>query len=260
MNKPEKILIVDDEIMMREMLYSLFSKKGYQVISAPNGEEAVKQAKESRPDLIVLDLKMPKMNGIEVLRQIREFDKDVEVVILTGIMVEDLEKRAAQLGVSEIVRKGVSVELFLKSIIQTLEKHKARQSNVPAHQPAKARIMVVDDDVDIRFVLEKFLQKHGYEVITAQSGEEALEYIEREKSKQPSLVLCDIKMPGMDGLLTIKKIKELNSKIGVVMISGLIDMELNQKAIELGAYDYIMKPFNMEYLEMVVLTKLLLTD
>ncbi|MFH1227709.1 MAG: response regulator [Planctomycetota bacterium] len=260
MDKQEKILIVDDEVMMREMLYNLFSKKGYQVIAAPNGEEAVKQAKESRPDLIVLDLQMPKMNGLEVLKQVREFDKDVEVIILTGMEVDELDKRAGQLGVSGILRKGVGVELFLKSITYALEKRKAKQAGAPAVQTVKAKIMVVDDDADIRFILEKFLHKHGYEVATAQTGEEALKYIEREKSSPPNLVLLDINMPGMDGILTLKKIKELDSEIGVVMISGLNDMELTRKAAELGSYDYIMKPFNMEYLEMVVLTKLLLSD
>ena len=64
----------------------------------------------------------------------------------------------------------------------------------------------------------------------------------------------------MDGLVVLKKIKELNPKISVLMISGMNDTQTTRQAMQLGAYDYIMKPFNMEYLDMVVMTKLLLAD
>jgi CheY-like chemotaxis protein len=260
MSNKEKILVVDDEVMMRDMLYNLLVKQDYQVMTAVSGEEAIVRVKQNEPDLIILDLMMPKMNGLETLKRIRQIDKSVEVIILTGIAIDDLDKQAQALGVSEIIRKGVGVELFLKSINYALDKRRAKKTAPEQPKASKGRIMVVDDEAEIRFVLEKFLIKHGYEVVTAQSGEEAIQRITQEPSKPPQLVLLDIQMSGMDGLVALKKIKEINNNIGVVMVSGLTDLDIAQKAIELGAYDYIMKPFNLEYLEMVVLTKLLLSE
>lgn len=260
MSNKEKILVVDDEVMMRDMLYNLLTKENYQVITASGGEEAITHVKESQPDLVILDLMMPKVNGLETLKRVRQINKSVEVIILTGIAIEDLDKQAQALGVSEIIRKGVGVELFLKSITYALDKRRAKKTTSEQPKASKGKIMVVDDEADIRFILEKFLLKHGYDVITAQNGEEAIKRIMQEKSKPPQLVLLDIKMPGMDGLLALKKIKEIDKNIGVVMVSGQTDLEIAQKAIELGAYDYVMKPFNLEYLEMVVLTKLLLAE
>jgi len=71
------------------------------------------------------------------------------------------------------------------------------------------------------------------------------------------LVLLDIKMPGMDGISTLKRIKEIDKNIGVVMITGFPEAENAKEAMELGAYDYIVKPFDLTYLKLVVLTKLL---
>lgn len=256
----EKILVVDDEVMMRDMLYNLLTRKNYTVLTATGGEDALLKIKQTPPDLIILDLMMPKMNGIETLQRIRQFDKNVEIIILSGIAIENMDQQAQKLGVSEIVRKGVGVEMFLKSITYAMDKRNAKKTELQKQKTSKGRIMVVDDEIDIRFILEKFLTKHGYEVITAQNGEDAINKIMQDKANPPQLVLLDITMPGMDGMIALKKIKEINNKIGVVMVSGVTDLEIAQKAMDMGAYDYVMKPFNLEYLEMVVLTKLLLAE
>ncbi|MDP3732076.1 MAG: response regulator [Candidatus Omnitrophota bacterium] len=117
------------------------------------------------------------------------------------------------------------------------------------------KILVVDDDLQIRSLLEKFLIKKGFYALSAASGEEALEKI---KTAKPIIVLLDIKMPGMDGLMTLKRIKEINEDIGVIMITGVEDEDIGEVALKSGAYDYITKPLDLDYLEMCLLTKILL--
>ena len=116
------------------------------------------------------------------------------------------------------------------------------------------KILVVDDDKAVCVMLEKFLTRKGYKVLTALSGMEAIKKVSEEK---PAIVLLDIRMPKMDGLETLKKIKEIDEKVGVVMITAYKDEETGRKCLETGAYDYIMKPFSLDYLETVLTMKLL---
>jgi len=260
-------MVVDDEMVMRDLLYTVLTKQGYQVVTAPNGRAGLDMLAKEKPSLVILDLIMPGMNGLETFVQMRRIDPKIEAIILTGANVDDLETQARQLGISDILRKGVGVELFLKSINYVMDKRKSKQTG--PESKSKGDILVVDDDSEIRFMLEKFFTRQGYQVTTASTGEEALDKLNKysttnvkksQAGQTPSIVLLDIKLGGMDGLVVLKKIKELNPKISVLMISGMNDTQTTRQAMQLGAYDYIMKPFNMEYLDMVVMTKLLLAD
>ena len=117
-----------------------------------------------------------------------------------------------------------------------------------------ARILVVDDEQDVCDMLEKFLKIKGYEVSTALSGEDALALVKKEK---PHIVLLDIRMPEMDGLECLERIKEIDKEIGVIMITALKQEEVGKKAMELGAYDYITKPLSLQYLQDCLMVKLL---
>lgn len=116
------------------------------------------------------------------------------------------------------------------------------------------KILVVDDDQAVCNMLKKFLVQKGYEAIIASSGEEALRKVKTEK---PHIVLLDIRMPKMDGLETLKRIREINKDVGVVMITAIKDEKTAKKCMEWGAYDYITKPISLDYLESVLLVKLL---
>lgn len=114
-------------------------------------------------------------------------------------------------------------------------------------------VLVVDDDPKSLKLMEVKLTQEGYRVITAQNGKDALEMIKREK---PGLVLLDILMPEMDGLETLKRIKAFDQDICVAMVTALWDEEEAKKTFEAGAYEYITKPIDMEYLKLAVLVKL----
>lgn len=117
-----------------------------------------------------------------------------------------------------------------------------------------SKILVVDDEKDITDMLARFLKDAGHEPITAQSGLEAVEKVTKDK---PEIVLLDIRMPGMDGVETLKKIRALDPKIGMIMITAFSDEATAKKCIELGAFDYITKPISLDYLEKAVILKLL---
>ncbi|MDD2734708.1 MAG: sigma-54 dependent transcriptional regulator [Desulfuromonadaceae bacterium] len=111
------------------------------------------------------------------------------------------------------------------------------------------KILVVDDEHLIRWSLEQNLKKQGYDVVTAGTGEDALRLVREE---QPDLVLLDIQLPGISGIDVLEKIKEHDEDIIVIMVTANSGLENAVKAMRLGAYDYVSKPFNLEELAIVV--------
>ena len=112
------------------------------------------------------------------------------------------------------------------------------------------KLLIVDDEKDVREWAAKFFRKRKIEVLTASSGEEAIEIVGREK---PTAMLLDITMEGIDGIETLRRIREVDKDIKVVMVTGSEDKEARNQTKELGAYDYIHKPLKMSELENVVL-------
>ncbi len=119
---------------------------------------------------------------------------------------------------------------------------------------APKKILVVDDEPEVTSVLDEFFTHRGYNVLTAKNGYEALELVDRER---PAIVLLDIRMPGMDGIKVLQQIKLRSPEVAVIMITALKDPALANKALALGARDYITKPFDLAYLERSVLTQMI---
>lgn len=118
----------------------------------------------------------------------------------------------------------------------------------------ESNILIVDDDKSVRDFLGKFLAIKGCERISsAATGQEALGAIGKESFK---LVLLDIQLPDMGGLEVLRQIKQINKDIPVIIITGFPDEGKAQEMIKAGAYDYIIKPFDLDYLELSVLTKI----
>ena len=109
-----------------------------------------------------------------------------------------------------------------------------------------AKVLVVDDEPEAVELLVEFLSSKGYEILTATSGEEALR---RVKDDRPHLVLLDIRMPKMSGLEVLKRIREIDAEMGVIMVTAVNEEDVGRQALELGAFDYIVKPLDLKYLE-----------
>jgi len=120
-----------------------------------------------------------------------------------------------------------------------------------------AKILVVDDEVKICELLQRFFEKKGYTVITANSGMDAIEKVQNES---PDVMLLDIRMPGMDGVEVLKCVREFNKKIGIIMVTAVMDEDIAKNTMKLGADEYITKPIDLERLEMNVLVDLIMRE
>ena len=116
-----------------------------------------------------------------------------------------------------------------------------------------ARVLVVDDDPATVELLEDFLVSKGYEVLTASDGAEALRTV---KAERPHLLLLDVMMPKMDGLEVLRQVRAIDPTVGVIMVTGVNEEAMGRKAMALGAFDYIVKPLDLPYLEQSLWYKL----
>ena len=118
-------------------------------------------------------------------------------------------------------------------------------------------ILVVDDESDVRELLRKFLTRRGYEVDTASDGLAAIEAI---RDNPPDIVLLDIRLPKVDGLSVLRRLRDDADDVAIITMSGIADEDTARQSLELGAADFITKPFNLPYLETSLLAKLILLE
>ena len=114
-----KILVVDDEQAIRILFDRLLSRKGYEVILAENGQEALELLQREHPNAVILDLKMPGMDGIAVLQDIRLVDRKVPVIVLMGTRICEMEQQLYASGVTEFLEK----EFALYRLVDSLQRH-----------------------------------------------------------------------------------------------------------------------------------------
>ena len=111
------------------------------------------------------------------------------------------------------------------------------------------KVLVVDDEPEVRGVLVEFLSSRGYEVMAAESGAVAVALVE---AARPDLVLLDVAMPGMDGVETLRRLVQVDPSLAVIMVTANADIGITSKLLALGAVDYVPKPFDLDYLDQAV--------
>jgi len=250
-----RVLIVDDDTAVRELVYDALTPKGHTVLAASSGPQLFELLKTQRADLILMDLSMPKTPGTELAKKLRTLDDAVPIVLLRGSA--DAEPTADDkecIQYKDVLLKEPA-EALVSGIERIVGQLGAAGKAGPKGAGVRATILTVDDDPAARSMVKLIFEGQGMRVIQAASGEEALKTLEQER---PHAVLLDLTMPGMDGLMTLKKIKAKYAQLPVVMVSARGEQETVREAMRAGAYDYVTKPFSLDYLESTVLTKLLI--
>ena len=252
-----RILIVDDETAVRELVYDALAPKGHQVLVASSSAQLFELLKTQRADLILLDVSMPRTPGAEIAKKLRTLDDAVPIVMLRAASDPQLSADDKEC----IQYREVLVKEPADAFLREVERILGQLGSLPARGSGlkgagvKATVLTVDDDEAARKMVALIFEGQGFRVIQAASGEEALKTLETER---PQVVLLDLTMPGMDGLMTLKKIKAKQPTVPVIMVSARGENETVREALRAGAYDYVTKPFSLEYLESTVLTKLLI--
>lgn len=247
-HRAASILIVDDEELNRDMLSRRLAREDYFVATATNGRHALQMLATERFDVVLLDLMMPEMDGFETLRQIRKDTtlRDTPVLMLTAMGDRENVIRCLEAGADDYLLKPVNMAELKARLIRCINSRgveKAIDSSRPASEYPSSTVLVVDDSEFNRDLLGMRLSQINCTATAAPDGQAALAALD---SQPFDLVMLDIMMPGMSGFEVLAQIKQHDSwrKIPVIMISGLSDSDSMTRSMELGADDYIIKPFN----------------
>ena len=128
MDKPISVLLVDDETDFTEPIAFWLKSRGYAVATAKNGREAVQRVKDNTPDIVFMDIHMPVMNGLEALKNIRSFNKELPIIMVTAVYGDEGNvTKAGELGVSGFFAKNYTFDQLVAMIHATLRTHKKLQ-------------------------------------------------------------------------------------------------------------------------------------
>jgi len=252
------ILIIDDDRMNCELIQSVFTRHGYQVLIATKGQDGLALFRHHAPRVTILDLRMPEMDGLTVLKEIRAYDPQAPVIILGGGATDDQENQARGLRVTDFIRKGLSLDVLVESVNRVVQQPArpgpAPASALPAAGAAIAAdtgetVLVVDDEQLVRDLLVRFLTLRGYKALGARDGPEALAMAAQAP---PDLILLDLIMPGMDGVEVLRQLRQRDYRGGVIIITGSHDEESLDEAWSLGPQEVIGKPIDLERMLMSI--------
>ncbi|MCX5796058.1 MAG: response regulator [Elusimicrobia bacterium] len=247
-------MIIDAEGPLGDVLKAALSQAGHEVAATTDGMAAVEAYKHDRPDVVLLDRDMPELLGSRVLRSLKGIDPQANVLMLYRDIDPESEVEYRRIGARIFLSKAVGIDTLLHVVKRSLKLGSGASGYDGSDQIGKSEVLVIDDDVNVRDTLKPFLEGKGYEVSTAKDGEDALRIM---RSSRPRMILLDVKMPKMNGVEALQAIRRINTQVPILMITGQDDLETVRECMRLGAFDYMIKPLNLEYLETIVWGKLL---
>jgi len=245
-NPAPRILVVDDDDTIRFLLMDTLGALGYKTLGAVNGEEALTKITQEEVDLVVTDIRMPRLNGVDLLRQIKERVPDLPVLIITAYNYTYTKDQVLQSGADGFLAKPFrigKIEEQIRSILKT------KTDKIPVVKEEPKLILVADDDEVLRNMLVETIESMGHQVVGVGDGQEALAQIQKQEF---DLAITDIRMPKLDGLSFLKKARESRPRLPVVLITGFAQTYSAQAAKYEGADGYLVKPFRIEKIEELV--------
>lgn len=224
-----RILIVDDEEGMRKSLRRIMIAKGFDVQVAIDGRQAIMLAKEFQPEILLMDVRMPGLNGVEAYREIKLNCPGAVAIFMTAYSTSELSQEAFDEGAMDVLGKPLDIDSLCDLI------GRSSQSRP---------LLIVDDDAGFRTSLKRALTTAGFCVHTADSMDDALAKFQQHPR---CVALLDMKLNGHSGLQVLQGLRQLNPNIVAILMTGYLDLQSEmQSGLDVGACCTFVKPFNVE--------------
>lgn len=227
-----KILVVDDDRRIVKTTCDILKIKGHEPVPAYTGEEGIEKVRADVPDCVLMDIKMPGINGVETMKRMKEIAPSLTIVLVTAYATEDLIQEAERAGAYAVLSKPLDFQMIL-TFLSLL----AREEN----------ILIVDDDSDFLRTLKDVLTLRGYRVKTESEPDNVLERLEKDSS---FVVLLDLKLGDVNGVDVLARIREEYPDKPVIMVTGY-RQEMGatvEKGLKIGAYTCLYKPLEIDAL------------
>lgn len=269
----EQILVVDDEVGSREVLEAILAQAGFSVSQVADGPAALASVARTPPDLILLDVLMPGMCGLEVCQRLKHdpATSAIPIIVVTAVGEMTVKEEALRSGADDFLAKPVQsddlqarISAMLKvrhlraeidrtlAYIHELEaaRHAQRRASLTQlfawtppepSQAAGAPILLVDDEALSRDFYGSLLAEHGFQVFAVGSGAEAMEVAQRMPLEA---VVLDIVMPGMSGIEVLARLRRQDPDLPIIMLTARPTSQYGIVSLKLGAFDFIGKGFD----------------
>lgn len=231
MEKVLNTLIVDDHVGMRTTLQDILEDEGYQVSSASSGDEAIEICQDKHFDIILMDVRMPGINGVEAFRRIKTISKDTRVIMMSAYSIDELKLEALREGAIAFLQKPLDISRVLKLIEE--------DENTP--------VLIVMQDHEQREKLINVLEDKTFRTHVTHSPDEAMELARQIRFK---LIMIETKLDPINGLELYLALKQVSPDTVTIMLSDPDDVFINQakEAVQNNAYTFLKKPLEMDTL------------
>ncbi len=239
---PRRILIIEDDVFLGDVLLQKLKLEGFDATLIRDGGEGLKVAREQKPDLILLDIVLPTMNGYEILeaKQMDTRINNVPVIVISNSGQPVEISRALALGVKDYMVKS---QLDPADVVAKVKKYFEQSSD---NKPGILKghiILWVEDDKFLSDLLSAKLSREGCISLYAENGEHALNILQTE---HPDIILLDLILPGMSGFEVLEKVKatEATKDIPVLILSNTSQPADIERVMKLGAVKHLIKAQN----------------
>lgn len=245
--KKKLIILVEDEEILSKLLIQKLEKAGYEVKSAVDGESGLALIMENKPDLVLLDMVLPKLNGFGIMEKLVEQKilPDLPVIIISNSGQPVEIERANKMGIRDYLIKvnfnPDEVLMKVNNIFSSSGQQPASVGVFGSESNNEVRnILIVEDDMFMAGLLEKKFKQGKFKIMRASSAGQARETL---SSNQVDLILLDVVLPGTDGFTFLRELKasEKFRNIPVMITSNLGQQDEIERGISDGAADYIIK-------------------
>ncbi len=245
-----KVVIVEDSGVMRSVLRIMLLEDGFEIVGEyATGLELLLGLTTVNPDVICLDYTLPDTDGLILLREIREYNPQISVVMITGSDSTTLEEKALAGGASGFIRKPFTQGTVIKTLRHVIHAqnllHATEKPNpVLDNIVSLATAVVADDSLTMRSLLTAILSKLNIEVVgAALDGRQAIDLAVQHK---PDFIFLDIEMPVMNGMDALQEITSHPVDAHIFMVTSNSDRNNVVRSIQMGAKGYIVKPYQPE--------------
>jgi DNA-binding NtrC family response regulator len=219
-----RILLVDDEESLRITLAANLELEGHTVLEASSAEDALRLLEQQSVDVVLTDIRMPGLHGVELLRRIKQDKPDLPVVLMTAFAAEELVEDALAEGAFTVLPKPFDPEHALDTVLRAVR---------------APEVLLVDDEVQVAKGMVRQLSTVGLRAKAVYSGEEALASL---RSGAFDVCVLDLVMPTMSGPELVKRVREAAMSVAVIAVSGQDVPEMLRQVAGQGAVVCMTKP------------------